>query len=134
MTLGAWHVGEVFLSMLWFVLFFIWVWLAVMVFIDIFRSHDLSGWLKALWVIGIIIFPILGVLLYLIVRGGSMHQRAVKEAQQADDQLRAYVQTVAGTTSSPASEIERLEGLRVRGVITDEEFQSLKAKVMAGAS
>jgi hypothetical protein len=133
-TVGAWHVGEVFLSMLWFVLFFIWVWLAVMVFIDIFRSHDLSGWLKALWVVGIIIFPILGVLLYLIVRGSSMHQRAVKETQQADDQFRAYVQTVAGTTASPASEIERLEGLRTRGVITDEEFQSLKAKVMAGAS
>jgi hypothetical protein len=63
-----------------------------------------------------------------------MHQRAVKEAQQADDQFRSYVQTVAGTTSSPATEIERLEGLRARGVITDEEFQSLKAKVMAGAT
>jgi hypothetical protein len=132
MALGAWHVGEVFLSMLWFVLFFIWIWLAVMVFIDIFRSHDLSGWLKALWVVGIIIFPILGVLLYLIVRGGSMHERAVKQAQQADQDFRAYVQSVSGTTASPASEIERLEGLRARGVITDEEFQTLKAKVMAG--
>ena len=134
MTVGAWHVGEVFLSMLWFVLFFIWVWLAVMVFIDIFRSHDLSGIVKALWVIGIIIFPFLGVFLYLVVRGGSMHERSVRQAQQADDEFKSYVQSVAGTTSSPASEIERLEGLRARGVITDEEFNQLKAKVMSGAS
>jgi hypothetical protein len=132
-TLGAWHVGEVFLSMLWFVLFFLWIWLAVMVFIDIFRSHDLSGFLKALWVVGIIIFPILGVLLYLIVRGGKMHERSVRAAQQADQDLRAYVQQAAGTTPSPASEIERLEGLRSRGVITDDEFNQLKAKVMASA-
>jgi hypothetical protein len=133
-TVGAWHVGEVFLSILWFALFFIWIWLAISVFFDIFRSHDLSGIAKALWVLGIIIFPYLGVLIYLIARGGSMHERSVKAAQAADEQFKAYVQAAAGTTASPASEIERLEGLRARGVIDDAEFAQLKAKVMAGAS
>ena len=133
-TVGAWHVGEVFLSILWFALFFIWIWLAVSVFVDIFRSHDLSGFVKALWVVGIIIFPYLGVLIYLIARGGKMHERSMKAAQAADEQFRAYVQSAAGTSASPASEIERLEGLRARGVINDEEFAQLKSKVMAGAS
>jgi ABC-type multidrug transport system fused ATPase/permease subunit len=133
-TVGAWHVGEVFLSMLWFVLFFIWIWLLISVFIDIFRSHDLSGLAKALWVVGIIIVPYLGVLIYLIARGGTMHERSVKAAQDADSQFKAYVQAAAGTSPSPASEIERLEGLRARGVINDQEFEALKAKVMAGAN
>ncbi|HZP29283.1 MAG TPA: SHOCT domain-containing protein [Acidimicrobiia bacterium] len=134
MTVGAWHVGEVFLSMLWFVLFFVWLWLAISVFIDIFRSHDLSGPAKALWVLFIVVLPYLGVFVYLIARGGTMHERSVKAVQQADDQFKAYVQSVAGTTPSPAAEIERLEGLRARGVITDDEFAQLKAKVMSGAS
>ena len=84
-TLAAeWHLGEVFLVFLEFAMFFIWIWLLIMIFGDLFRSHDLSGWVKAIWVIGIIIFPFLGILLYLIVRGGSMHERAVKQAQQTD--------------------------------------------------
>jgi len=129
-TLGTWQVGEVFLSMLWFVVFFVWLWLAITVFIDIFRSHDLSGWVKALWVIFIVLLPYLGVLVYLIARGGSMHERAVKEAKQDDAAFRDYVQQVAGS-SSPASELERLASLHDRGKITDEEFAQAKAKVMA---
>jgi ABC-type multidrug transport system fused ATPase/permease subunit len=120
--------------MLWFVLFFVWIWLAITVFVDIFRSRDLSGWAKALWVIFIIVLPYLGIFVYLIARGGSMHERAVQQAQQTDQELRQYVQQVAGSTPSVADELERLASLHDRGKITDEEFATLKAKAMAGAS
>ena len=77
MTLASdFGTGQVFLSMLWFFLFFIWIWLLIVVFSDLFRSHDLGGWAKAAWVIGIIILPYLGVLLYLIVRGHKMAEHA----------------------------------------------------------
>jgi ABC-type multidrug transport system fused ATPase/permease subunit len=131
-TVGAWQVGEVFLSMLWFVVFFVWLWLAISVFIDIFRSHDLSGLAKALWVIFIIVLPYLGVFVYLIARGGSMHERSVKQAQQSEQEFRQYVQEVATSGPSVADEIERLASLHDRGKITDEEFAQLKAKAMAG--
>ena len=75
--------GQVFLSLLEFVLFFIWIWLLIVVFSDLFRSHDLSGWAKALWIIGIIILPYLGVLLYLIVRGHKMAQHVEQAAPRA---------------------------------------------------
>ena len=71
---------DVFWTMLWFFLFFIWIWLLITVFVDLFRSHDLSGWGKAGWAIFVIILPLLGVLFYLIFRGGSMHDRQVQDA------------------------------------------------------
>ena len=126
--------GEVFLSMLWFVLFFIWIWLLITVFADLFRSHDLSGWAKAFWVIGIIIFPYLGVLVYLIARGHKMHEHAVQAAQAQDAAMRQYVQQAAGSGGSVADELARLADLKEKGVISEEEFQQLKAKAMSGAS
>jgi ABC-type multidrug transport system fused ATPase/permease subunit len=132
-TVGAWHVGEVFLSMLYFVLFFVWLWLAISVFLDIFRSHDLSGMAKALWVAFIIILPYIGVFVYLIARGGTMHERTVKAVQQSQDDFRQYVASVAGGGKSVAAELEHLARLRDQGVITEDEFATLKAKAMAGA-
>ena len=85
--------GQVFLSMLWFFLFFIWIWLLIVVFCDIFRSHDMGGWAKAAWVIGIIILPYLGVFIYLIARGHKM----AEHAQQA-----AAAQDAAATPVHPA--------------------------------
>jgi multidrug resistance efflux pump len=85
-------------------------------------------------VIFIIVLPYLGIFVYLIARGGSMHERAVEQAQQTDQELRQYVQQVAGSTPSVADELERLASLHDRGKITDEEFATLKAKAMAGAS
>src|SRR5438045_5817186 len=88
MVLGNdWHVGEVFLSMLYFFLFFIWIWLLIMVFADIFRDHTMGGLAKALWIIFVIILPYLGVFVYLIARGGSMAERAAAQQQKADQQL-----------------------------------------------
>jgi len=136
MVVADWHVGQVFFSLLWFALFFLWIWLLIMVFADLFRDHSLSGWWKALWVIGIIIFPFLGVLVYLIARGGSMARRAAEQQQRADEQFTQYVQSVAGPESGPgstAAELERLADLKAKGVISDEEFEQLKAKALTSA-
>ena len=123
--------GEVFLSMLYFFFFIIWIWLLIAVFSDIFRSHDMGGWAKALWVIGIIAFPYLGILVYLIARGGSMHERAVKQAQAYDAAAQQYIRGVAGTSASPTEELEKLNNLRSQGVIDQAEFDKLKAKVVS---
>jgi len=130
-TLAAeWHLGEVFLVFLEFAMFFIWIWLLIMIFGDLFRSHDLSGWVKAVWVIGIIIFPFLGILIYLIVRGGSMHERAVQQAKQSDAAFKQYVQQTA-SEGSTAEQLQKLADLKANGVIDDAEFEQLKAKALA---
>jgi Short C-terminal domain/Phospholipase_D-nuclease N-terminal len=123
--------GQVFWSFLWFFLFFIWIWLLIVVFGDIFRSHDLSGWAKAIWCIFIIFLPYLGVFVYLIARGGKMHEHAVASAQAQDQAMRQYVREAAGTGGSTADELARLADLREKGVISDAEFEQLKAKAMS---
>jgi hypothetical protein len=122
--------GQVFWSMLWFFLFFIWIWLLIVVFGDIFRSDDLSGWGKALWCIFIIVVPYLGVFAYLIARGHKMQERTIREAQAQDAAMRQYVQNVAGSGGGAADEIARLADLRDRGVISEAEFQQAKAKAI----
>src|SRR5512132_3562041 len=102
--LAEWHVGEVFLSMLWFTLFFVWIWLLILVFSDIFRSHDLGGFAKFLWVVFVIFMPYLGVFVYLIARGHKMQEHA----QEAADAQRAYIRDVAGSGTSAADELARL--------------------------
>jgi uncharacterized membrane protein YcjF (UPF0283 family) len=125
--------GQVFLSLLYFFLFFIWIWLLIVVFSDIFRSHDLSGWAKAAWVIGIIILPYVGVLLYLIVRGHKMAEHAQAAAQAQDAAARQYIQQAAGTTPSTADELQRLADLKAQGVISDAEFEAAKAKALSSS-
>jgi hypothetical protein len=122
--------GQVFLSMLWFFLFFIWIWLLIVVFGDIFRSDDLSGWGKALWCIFIIVVPYLGVFVYLIARGNKMQEHSAQAAQAQDAAVRQYVQSVAGSGGGAADEIARLADLRDRGVISEAEFQQAKAKAI----
>jgi ABC-type multidrug transport system fused ATPase/permease subunit len=126
--------GEVFWSFLWFFMFFIWIWLLIIVFSDIFRSHDLSGWAKALWVIFVIIVPYLGVFVYLIARGHKMQEHAAQAAQAQDAAMRQYVQNVASTSASPADEIARLAQLRDQGVLTEAEFQQAKTKALGVSS
>ncbi len=120
-----------FWTILWLFLFFIWIWILISVFVDIFRSHDLGGWGKALWVIFVIVLPFLGVFVYLIARGGKMHERAAQQAAQQEKEFRGYVQQAAGD-SNPADQLAKLADLKDRGVITDEEFASQKAKILAG--
>jgi hypothetical protein len=122
--------GQVLWSLLWFFMFFIWIWLLITVFADIFRSHDIGGVAKALWVIFVIFIPYLGVFVYLIARGHKMHEHAVEAAQAQDAAARAYIQQAAGTSASPADELARLADLKDRGVIDDAEFQRLKAKTV----
>lgn len=122
--------GQVLWSMFWFFMFFIWIWLLITVFADIFGSHDLGGLAKALWVIFVIAVPYLGVFVYLIARGHKMQEHAVEAAQAQDAAARAYIQQAAGTSASPADELARLADLKERGVIDDAEFQRLKAKTV----
>ena len=122
--LGAfWTILEIFLWVLW-------IWVLIYVFIDIFRSHDLSGWARALWFLFVLFIPLIGVLVYLIARGGSMQERAQQQAQQADSDARAYIQDAAGS-GTPADQLTKLADLRDRGVITADEFEREKAKILA---
>jgi hypothetical protein len=129
-TAADYPLVNAFLTLLWFVLFIIWIFLLIRVFADVFRSHDLSGWAKALWILFVIIFPLLGVLFYLIFRGPKMHERDVQQAQANEQAFRAYVQQSANAPSA-ADQLERLADLHSRGVLTDEEFAAEKAKVLA---
>jgi hypothetical protein len=131
MFLAEFGTGQVFWSFLWFFMFFIWIWLLIVVFGDIFRSHDLSGWAKAIWCIFIIFVPYLGVFVYLIARGGKMHEHAVAAAQQQDAMMRDYVKSVATSDASPAEELAKLADLKEKGVISDAEFEQLKAKALS---
>jgi Short C-terminal domain/Phospholipase_D-nuclease N-terminal len=130
-TLAAeWGTGQVFWSMLWFFLWFIWIWILITVLMDIFRSHDLSGWGKTLWVLFVVFVPYLGVFVYLIARGHKMSEHAAQAAQAQDAAMRQYVQQAAGPTSS-ADELAKLADLKAKGVIDDAEYDRLKAKALA---
>ena len=118
-----WTIFEVFLWVIWF-------WILITVFIDIFRSQDLSGGAKALWFVFVLFIPLIGVLVYLIARGGKMHERAVRQATQQEQEFRTYVQETAGS-QTPADQLAKLADLRDRGVITPEQFEREKAKVLA---
>jgi Short C-terminal domain/Phospholipase_D-nuclease N-terminal len=132
MLLAEFGTGQVFWSMLWFFLFFIWIWILIVVFGDIFRSSDLSGWGKALWVIFVIVLPYLGVFVYLIARGHKMQERSMKAAADQEAAMRSYVQSVASSsTAGAADEIARLADLRAQGVLSEDEFQQAKAKLLA---
>jgi hypothetical protein len=135
MVLAEWQVGQMLWSMVWFTLFFLWIWLVIKVFSDVFRSEDLSGVSKTLWTIFIIFAPYLGVFVYLIARGRSMTDRDRDAIMAQEKAMRSYIQDVAGSpsTSDGASELARLADLRDRGVIDDTEFAQMKAKILASA-
>ncbi|MCH8984737.1 MAG: SHOCT domain-containing protein [Acidobacteria bacterium] len=120
---------DLFWSMLWFFLFFVWIWLLITIFADIFRS-EISGWGKAGWTLFVIILPFLGVLIYLIANGDDMQTRAVQQASSREQAQREYIQSVSSSSSS-ADELSRFAALRDSGAITDEEFQAQKAKLLA---
>ncbi len=121
---------SIFWTMLEFFLFFLWIWLLIVIFSDIFRSHDLGGLAKALWVIFVIIIPFLGVLIYLIARGGQMHERAAAQAANQQKAFDDYVKQTAGSGSN-VDELAKLADLKSKGVITDAEFDAQKAKLLS---
>lgn len=128
--IATWQVGEVFWSLLWFTLFFIWIWLLISIFADIFRSDDLNGWSKALWSFFVIVLPYLGVFVYLIVRGHSMGERTARQMQAHEAATQAYIRSAAGSSGGAADEISKAAALRDSGAITEEEFAALKAKAL----
>src|SRR6516164_3868897 len=134
MTLASSSYSYPLLSVFWTIfeifLWVIWIWILIWIFIDIFRSHDLSGWAKALWFLFVLFIPLIGVLVYLIVRGSSMHERALQQAQRQDQEARSYIREAAGTQSS-ADQLAKLADLRDRGVISADEFAREKAKILS---
>ena len=121
---------SLFWTMLLFFGFVVWIWLLIVVFGDIFRSHDIGGFAKAMWVLLVIFLPLIGVLIYLIARGGKMQDRAARDARQQQQEFDSYVQDVAASGTSSADEVAKLAQLRDEGVITEPEFEAQKAKVL----
>jgi uncharacterized membrane protein YcjF (UPF0283 family) len=140
---------DIFLSVLYFFGWVLWLMLMFWIITDIFRSDDLSGWAKAAWLVGIIILPLVGILIYLIARGGSMHERQEARARAQDAAFRDYVRQAAATdtTASAASagatapagnggsstasdELAKLASLHQRGVLNDDEFARAKSRVV----
>lgn len=120
-------------SMLVFVGFVFWIWLAITVFMDVFRRRDMGGFVKALWIIFVIFIPLLGVLLYLIVYHRSMADRNVKQVEAAQAAFDQQVREAAGK-SGPATEIATAKTLLDAGAITEAEYEDLKRKALTGQS
>jgi Phospholipase_D-nuclease N-terminal len=122
---------DVLWSMLIFMAFVLWIWLAITCFMDIFRRRDASGFVKVLWVILIIVAPYLGVLVYLIANHRGMAERNTKDVQEAQQAFDERVRTAAGS-GGPAAEIETARGLLESGAINEAEFERIKAKALGG--
>jgi hypothetical protein len=122
---------DLFWTMLWFFLFVAWIWLLISVYGDIFRSSDLGGGGKALWTIFVLLLPYLGVFVYLLARGGSMHEREAQRSAQAQQAAEAYIRQVAGQGPSAAEELTKLTALRDQGALSAAEFETAKAKLLA---
>jgi uncharacterized membrane protein YcjF (UPF0283 family) len=122
-----------FLNIFWTILIFFawvaWIWIAITVLVDLFRRTDISGWGKAAWVIFVIVLPFLGVLVYLIVNHEGMAERSGKQIAASQAQFDDYVRKTAGT-GGPASEIEKAKQLLDQGIISQAEFDTIKAKAI----
>jgi uncharacterized membrane protein YcjF (UPF0283 family) len=132
---------DIFLSVLYFFGWVLWLMLMFWIITDIFRSDDLSGWAKAAWLVGIIILPLVGILIYLIARGGSMRERQEARARAQDAAFRDYVREAAvtdgnaapagnGSASTASDELAKLATLHQRGVLNDDEFARAKSRVV----
>jgi hypothetical protein len=134
MVLGDISLGDLIWTTIWvfFLILFIWVFIAIVS--DLFRDHETSGWAKALWVVALIIFPLLGSLVYLIVRGDGMAKRSAAQQRAAKAEFDTYIRETAGTGGSgQVDDLHRLAALRDSGTITDAEFEQMKARVVGGA-
>lgn len=121
---------DLFWSMLMFFMLFIWIWLLIKVFADIFRRHDIGGWAKAFWILFVIILPFLGVLVYLIAEGGKMAQRDAENFEAMQSAQQDYIKSVAGSGGSTADQLEKLSALHDKGVLNDDEFAAQKAALL----
>jgi len=123
------NLGEALLLALEIFFFVIWIWILITILTDLFRDHELSGWLKAVWVIFLVLIPFLTALVYLIARGNGMRDRTIKAQAEAKQHFDSYVRQQAH--SSPADELHKLNDLKEKGAISSEEFDQAKAKLLA---
>lgn len=130
--LADYSFGQALLTVLEIFLFVAWIWVLISLFSDLFSDHSVSGWGKAGWTFLLFLVPFLGALIYLIARGGGMHERAMNRAAAAQSQMDAYIRQAAG--SSPAGELETLAKLRSEGVLSSSEFEQAKQKLLAGGA
>lgn len=126
---------DAFLTMLWFFLGVLWLFLLFRVVVDIFRDDRLSGWAKAGWLVFTLALPYLGVLVYLIFRGAGMGRRAHEDARRSKQEFDDYIRDTAGTaaTEAPTQEerLSRLAQLKADGTLTEEEFERAKARMLS---
>lgn len=128
MLIAEYTLGDAFLTILEIFLLVVWLWILFSIIGDLFRDHELSGWAKAAWVFFLIFVPFLAGLIYLIVRGQGMRDRAIREQADMRKHMDSYIRETAG--SSPADDLHKLGELKDRGVLSEEEFQRAKAKVL----
>lgn len=122
---------DLFWGMIWLFFLFLWIWIYISIFSDLFRDREESAVKKVLWVLFLFVFPFLGPLIYLIVRGQGMAERSLKAQVAAQQQFDDYVRQVGGGRS-PADELAKLAELKAAGSISEAEFEQLKAKVVSG--
>lgn len=123
----SWSLGDALLLTIEIFLFVIWIWIFISIVVDLFRDHELGGWGKAIWLFFLIIVPFLSALIYLIARGGGMRDRAIKEAVDIQKAQNEYIRQVAG---SPVDDLAKLNELKEKGVLSQEEFDKAKAKAL----
>jgi ABC-type multidrug transport system fused ATPase/permease subunit len=130
MLIAAFELGDALLTTLAIFFFVVWIWILITILMDLFRDHEMSGWGKAAWVFFLIFFPFITALVYLIVRGSGMRQRAVAEQVEAKKQFDQYVQQTAAS-ASPVDELKKLDEMKKSGSISDEDYEKLKAKIVS---
>ena len=128
MLIADYSLGDALVTIIWIFLFVAWILVLFTIVGDLFRDHQLSGGAKAIWILFLIFVPFLTALVYLIVRGHGMRERSIKEQAEVRHHFESYVRETAGT--SPVDELHKLNDLKEKGAITDEEFQRLKAKLI----
>jgi len=121
---GGFSFANFLMDVLTVFVFVVWFWLLITIVGDLFRRQDISGWVKALWIIFVILAPYIGVFVYMISQGRGMAERNEARAQQARDQIRNVI------GFSVADEIEKLDRLKKSGFITDDEFARVRAKLV----
>lgn len=128
MLIAEFQLGDALLTVLGIFLLIAWFWILISIVGDLFSDHDTSGWVKAGWVLLLLVLPFFGVLIYLIARGSSMRDRAIARQTDAQGQMDAYIRHTAG--SSPADELSKLSDLKEKGTLSDAEFERAKAKLL----
>jgi ABC-type multidrug transport system fused ATPase/permease subunit len=131
LLIADYSLGDAFLTVIWIFLFVAWIMVLFTIIGDLFRDHQLSGWWKAVWILFLIFVPFLTALVYLIARGHGMRERSIKEQAEVRKHFDSYVRETAGT--SQVDELHKLNDLKEKGAISAEEFEQMKAKVLASA-